>query len=111
MVKNNASSTLASSSPGSPRICMGAYNDDDKGSLEVPRRARSEAQVSVFEKARAKRAANLAASTPSPAPAPAAPPPAPAPAPAPAAPPPALAPAPAPALAPAPPPIAMPRKA
>jgi hypothetical protein len=39
---------------------MGAYNDDDEGSLEAPRRARSETQVAAFEKARAKRAANLA---------------------------------------------------
>jgi len=74
---------------------MGAYNDDDEGSLEAPRIARSEAQISAFEKAWAKRDANRAAS------APAAPPPAPAahpaalaaPPPTPAAPPPALAPA------------------
>ncbi len=109
MVKKNASSAPASSNPGSPRIYMGAYNDDDEGSLEAPRRAKSEAQVAAFEKTRAKRAANLAASAPvepppapTPAPAPAELPPAPAPAPAPAAPPP--------APAPAPPPAAKPRK-
>jgi len=78
---------------------MGAHNDDDEGSLEAPRRARSEAQIAAFEKARAKRAANRAAS------APAAPPPAPAvipaaPQPAPAAPPPAPAPSPAPTAKP-----------
>ncbi len=106
MVNKNASSAPASSSSRSPRIYMGAYNDDDEGSLEAPRRARSEAQLAVFEKARAKRAANLAAS------APAAPPPAPAAHPlAPAAPPAAPAPtAPPPAPAPAPPPAAKPRK-
>ena len=76
---------------------MEAHNDDDEGSLEAPRRARSEAQVAAFEKARAKLAANLAASAPAaPPPAPAAPPAAPAPA----APPPAPAPAPAPAAKP-----------
>ena len=97
MVKKNASSAPTSSSPRSPGIYMGAYNDDAEGSLEAPRRARSEAQVAAFEKARAKRAANLAASAPAAQPpAPAAPPPAPAAppaAPAPAAPPPAPAPA------------------
>jgi hypothetical protein len=104
MVKKNASSAPASSSPSSPRIYMGAYNDDGEGSLEAPRRARSEAQVAVFEKAPAKCAANLAAFAPvAPPPAPAAPPPAPAAppdAPVPVAPPPAPAPAPAPAAKP-----------
>ena len=83
---------------------MGAHNDDDEGSLEAPRRARSEAQIAAFEKARAKRAANLAATAPAPAapaPAHAAPPPAPAAPPA----------APAAAPAPAPAPAAKPRKA
>ncbi len=101
MEKNNASSAPASSNPGSPRIYMEAYNDDDEGSLEAPRRARSEAQVAAFEKALAKRAANLAASAhspiPSPAPTPASTPPAPPPAPTPAA----SAPAPTPAAVPA----------
>ncbi len=78
MVKNNASNLPASSSPRSPRIYMGAHNDDDEGSLEAPRRARSEAQIAAFEKARAKRAANRAASaSTAPPPAPAAPPAAP----------------------------------
>jgi hypothetical protein len=54
---------------------LGAHNDDGEVSLEAPRRAQSEAQVATFEKARAKRAANMAASAPSaPPPAPAAPP-------------------------------------
>jgi hypothetical protein len=55
MVKKNASRAPASSSPGSPRIYMGAYNGDDEGSLKAPRRARSEDQVAAFEKARVKR--------------------------------------------------------
>ena len=64
MVKSkNASNAPASSSPGSPRIYMGAYNDDDEGSLEAPRRTRSKTQVAAFEKARATRAANLAKKT------------------------------------------------
>jgi hypothetical protein len=110
MVKNNASSPSASSIPRNPRMYMGAHNDDDEGSLEAPRRARSEAQIAAFEKAGAERAANRAASAPAaPPPAPAAPPAAPAATPAaPAAPPPAPAPA---ALPPAPAPAAKPRKA
>ena len=114
MVKKNASSHPTSSSPRSPRIYMGAHNDDDEGSLEAPRRARSEAQVATFEKARAKRAANLAVGgknppmPPSSKPCPPPPAPEPAPPPAPAAPPPApTAPQPAPAATPAP----KPRKA
>ncbi len=70
--------------------------------MVAPRRARSEAQVAVFEKAQPKRAMNLAASEPAappPTPAPAAPPHAPAPA------------TPAPAPAPAEVPAAKPRKA
>ncbi len=81
MIKKNASSPPAPSSPRRPRVYMGALNDDDEGSLEAPRRARSDrAYIALIEKARAKRAAYLAAfapATPPPAPAPA-PPPAPA---------------------------------
>jgi hypothetical protein len=107
MVKSkNEPSPPVASNPRSPRVYMGNHNDDDESSLEAPRRARSEAQVAAFEKARAKRAANLAAggNTPpaSPSPAPTAHPPAP-----PAAPSAPAAPLPAPAAAPVP----KPRKA
>ena len=37
IVKKNAPSPPASSSPGSPRVHIRAYNDDDEGSLEAPR--------------------------------------------------------------------------
>ena len=105
MVKKNASGASAPSSLGHGSVCVGDDTTDTDCSLEAPRRPRSEAQIAAFEKAKAKRAANLAAS------APAVPPPAPA---APAAPPPApAAPPPAPAAPAAPPlaPAAKPRKA
>ena len=79
---------------------MGSHNDDAEGSLEAPRRARSDVQVGAFDKARANRAAILAASAlvarAAPPSAPAAPPVAPPPAAPPSAP---AAPQPAPAPA------------
>jgi hypothetical protein len=56
----------APSSSGSGSVCVGDDTADTCSYLEAPRpvRARSEAQIAAFEKARAKRAANLSASAP-----------------------------------------------
>ena len=76
MVKKNAPDLSSPSSPRNGSVCVGDDTNDTCSSLEAPRpaRPRSEAQIAAFEKARAKRAENLAASAPA---APATAPPAP----------------------------------
>ncbi len=63
-MKKDAPSLSAPSSPGPGSVCVGDDLADTGSSLEAPRRPRSEAQIATFEKARAKRAANLSASAP-----------------------------------------------
>jgi hypothetical protein len=64
MTKKNAPDLPDPSSPGGGSVCVGDAVVDTDCSLEAPRKARSEAQIAAFEKARAKRAANRAASAP-----------------------------------------------
>ena len=64
MTKKNAPDLSDPSNPGDGSICVGDDVADTACSLEAPKKPRSVAQIAAFEKARDKRAANRAASTP-----------------------------------------------